>query len=124
MSLYHLQERGYCFGIQFSRNISETNLAYIHDFLDDIIETSVSQESGELKHGATFPEKLIEPLIKVGSMVGDTVLDPFCGTGTTGKVSLSNGRKSIGYEVNPSFNEIIKQKMIDFSIDELSLTGS
>ena len=40
-----------------------------HDFLDDIIETSVSQESGELKHGATFPEKLIEPLIKVGSMV-------------------------------------------------------
>ncbi len=95
-----------------------------HDFLDDIIETSVSQESGDLKHGATFPEKLIEPLIKVGSMVGDTVLDPFCGTGTTGKVSLSNGRKSIGYEVNPSFNEIIKQKMIDFSIDELSLTGS
>jgi len=43
-------------------------------------------------HGATFPEKLIEPLIKVGSMVGDTVLDPFCGTGTTGKVSLSNGK--------------------------------
>ena len=75
-------------------------------------------------HGATFPEKLIEPLIKVGSKVGDTVLDPFCGTGTTGKVSLSNGRKSIGYEINPSFNEIIKQKMIDFSIDELSLTGS
>ena len=75
-------------------------------------------------HGATFPEKLIEPLIKVGSKVGDTVLDPFCGTGTTGKVSLSNGRKSIGYEINPSFNEIIKQKLIDFSIDELSLTGS
>ncbi len=95
-----------------------------HDFLDDIIETSVSQESGDLKHGATFPEKLIEPLIKVGSMVGDTVLDPFCGTGTTGKVSLSNGRKSIGYEINPRFNEIIKQKMIDFCIDELSLTGS
>jgi len=94
-----------------------------HDFLDDIIETSVSQESGELKHGATFPEKLIAPLIKVGSMVGDTVLDPFCGTGTTGKVSLSNGRKSIGYEVNPSFNEIIKQKMINLSTGELTLTG-
>jgi len=95
-----------------------------HDFLDDIIETSVSQETGDLKHGATFPEKLIEPLIKVGSMVGDTVLDPFCGTGTTGKVSLSNGRKSIGYEANPRFNEIIKQKMIDFSTGELALTGS
>jgi DNA modification methylase len=39
-------------------------------------------------------------------------------------VSLSNGRKSIGYEINPSFKEIIKQKMIDFSSDELSLTGS
>ena len=93
-----------------------------HDFLDYIIETSVSQESGELKHGATFPEKLIEPLIKVGSMVGDTVLAPFCGTGTTGKVSLSNGRKSIGYEINPSFNEIIKQKMIDLSGDGELLT--
>ena len=92
-----------------------------HDFLDGIIETSVSQETGDLKHGATFPEKLIEPLIKVGAMVGDTVLDPFCGTGTTGKVSLSNGRKSIGYEINPSFNEIIKQKMVDFSTDKLSL---
>ena len=77
-----------------------------------------------MKHGATFPEKLIEPLIKVGSMVGDTVLDPFCGTGTTGKVSLSIGRKSIGYEINSSFSKIIKQKMIDFSSDELSLTGS
>ena len=95
-----------------------------HDFLDDIIETSVSQESGDLKHGATFPEKLIEPLIKVGSMEGGTVLDPFCGTGTTGKVSLSNGRKSIGYEINSSFHEIIKQKMIDFSTEDLSLAGS
>jgi hypothetical protein len=33
-------------------------------------------------------------------------------------------RKSIGYEVNPIFNEIIKQKMIDFSTGELALTGS
>jgi len=33
-------------------------------------------------------------------------------------------RKSIGYEVNPIFNEIIKQKMIDFNMDELYLTGS
>ena len=57
-------------------------------------------------------------------MVVDTVLDPFCGTGTTGKVSLSNGRKSIGYEVNSSFHEIIKQKMINLSTGELSLTGS
>ena len=57
-------------------------------------------------------------------MVGDTVLDPFCGTGTTGKISLSNGRKCIGYEINSSFHEIIKRKMIDFSTDDLSLTGS
>ena len=99
-------------------------LGDISDSRKQIIQNTLSQESGDLKHGATFPEKLIEPLIKVGSMEGDTVLAPFCGTGTTGKVSLSNGRKSIGYEVNPSFNEIIKQKMIDFSIDELALTGS
>ncbi|SVD08286.1 uncharacterized protein METZ01_LOCUS361140, partial [marine metagenome] len=38
-------------------------------------------------------------------------------------VSLSNGGKCVRYEVNPGFKEIIKQKMINFSSDELSLTG-
>ena len=59
----------------------------------------------------------------MGFVLQELEIDPFCGTGTTGKVSLSNGRKSIGYEINPSFNEIIKQKMINLSTGELTLTG-
>jgi DNA modification methylase len=46
-------------------------------------------------HFATFPEKLITPCILGGSRAGDTVLDPFGGSGTTGQVALQNGRNAI-----------------------------
>lgn len=54
-------------------------------------------------HHATFPEKLIEPCILAGSRPGDTVLDPFLGSGTTGKVSLRLGRKCIGIELSQDY---------------------
>jgi DNA modification methylase len=57
-------------------------------------------------HFATFPPDLIEPCILAGSAVGDTVLDPFNGSGTTGAVSLKYGRKYIGCELNPDYIEL------------------
>jgi DNA modification methylase len=57
-------------------------------------------------HFATFPPDLIEPCILAGSKVGDTVLDPFSGSGTTGAVSLKHGRKYIGCELNPEYIEL------------------
>jgi site-specific DNA-methyltransferase (cytosine-N4-specific) len=54
-------------------------------------------------HFAVFPPALIEPCILVGSRPGDTVLDPFCGSGTTGVVAKKHDREFIGIELNPDY---------------------
>src|SRR5271165_4256618 len=61
-------------------------------------------------HFATFPEDLIKPCIMAGSRVGDTVLDPFGGSGTTGKVALELGRRSILIDLNPKYVELAKRR--------------
>lgn len=61
-------------------------------------------------HFAAFPEKLIEPCVLAGSRVGDTVLDPFGGSGTTGVVSKRLGRKHILIEINPEYEKIINKR--------------
>lgn len=58
-------------------------------------------------HGAAFPIEIPLRLIKMFSFVGDTVLDPFLGTGTTSLASFLLERNSIGYEINPSFKNLI-----------------
>jgi len=62
-------------------------------------------------HFATFPEKLVEPCILAGCPIGGTVLDPFCGSGTTGVVALRNGRNFIGIELNPEYAEMAKRRI-------------
>ena len=62
-------------------------------------------------HFATFPEKLVRPCILAGSRPGDTVLDPFAGSGTTGAVAVQEGRNFIGIEINPDYCEIIRQRL-------------
>ncbi|WP_448377231.1 DNA-methyltransferase, partial [Fervidobacterium sp.] len=52
------------------------------------------------EHEAMFPEELPYRLIRMFSFAGDTVLDPFLGSGTTLKVALSLGRNAVGYEIN------------------------
>ena len=55
------------------------------------------------KHPAPYPRKLAERLIRMFSFVGDTVLDPFMGTGTSSMAAALVGRNSIGIEVEPSY---------------------
>lgn len=62
-------------------------------------------------HIAMFPEELPRRLIKMFSFVGETVLDPFAGSGTTALAAKNTFRNSIGYEVNPEFIPIIKEKL-------------
>jgi DNA modification methylase len=57
-------------------------------------------------HFATYPPELIEPCILAGSRVGDIVLDPFFGSGTTGEVALNLGRQYIGCELNPAYEPL------------------
>jgi site-specific DNA-methyltransferase (adenine-specific) len=62
-------------------------------------------------HIAMFPLELPRRLIKMFSFYGDTVLDPFLGSGTTSKAALALGRNSIGYEINKDFLDAIKKKI-------------
>lgn len=63
------------------------------------------------KHLAMFPLELPNRLIKMFTFVGDTVLDPFLGSGTTSLSSKNLARNSVGYEINDEFIPIIKKKI-------------
>jgi len=62
-------------------------------------------------HIAMFPEELPSRLIKMFSFSGETVLDPFLGSGTTALAARNSGRSSVGYEINSDFIPIIKNKL-------------
>lgn len=62
-------------------------------------------------HFATFPQALIEPLIKAGCPVGGEVLDPFGGSGTTALVSAMLGRKASIIELNPEYAVLARARI-------------
>jgi modification methylase len=62
-------------------------------------------------HEAMFPQELPRRLIKMFTFVGDTVLDPFLGSGTTVKAALEAARNAVGFEINPDFLEAMPQKI-------------
>lgn len=61
-------------------------------------------------HFATFPEELVRRCVLPSTRPGDIVLDPFGGSGTTGKVALELGRRAILVELNPKYVEIIERR--------------
>jgi site-specific DNA-methyltransferase (adenine-specific) len=63
------------------------------------------------KHLAMFPEELPARLIRMFSFENETILDPFMGSGTTALVAKKLNRNSVGYEINPDFIPIIKEKI-------------
>ena len=70
------------------------------------INTAQSKEA----HFAVFPEKIPELCIKAGTKEGDTVLDPFMGSGTTAFVAQRLGRSWIGFELNDKYTDLINRK--------------
>ncbi len=63
------------------------------------------------KHLAMFPEELPRRLIKMFSFEGETVIDPFLGSGTTSLAAKNLSRNSIGYEINENFLPVIEEKL-------------
>ena len=65
----------------------------------------------QMGHLAMFPEELPKRVIKMFSFVGDVVLDPFLGSGTTTVAAKNLNRNSVGYEINERFLPLIKEKV-------------
>lgn len=72
-------------------------------------------------HIAMFPEELPKRLIKMFAFKGETVLDPFMGSGTTSLAARNLERNSIGYEINPEFIGIAKDKL---NINQIDIAGT
>jgi DNA modification methylase len=81
---------------------------------------SVCTKPNREAHFATFPEELIKPCILAGSRLGGVVLDPFFGSGTTGRVAREFGRQYIGIELNPEYVEIANRRAVEV---QLSIFG-
>ena len=68
------------------------------------------------KHLAMFPEELPRRLVKMFSFPGETVLDPFAGSGTTAKVSKDLERNSVSYEINGEFIPLIEKRIGEINL--------
>jgi site-specific DNA-methyltransferase (cytosine-N4-specific) len=68
-------------------------------------------------HFASYPTKLIEPMILSGTDEGDTVMDIFNGTGTTGITALRHRRKYLGIELNEKYIEIANRRLKDVQVN-------
>lgn len=62
-------------------------------------------------HGAVFPLEIPERLVRMFSYVGDTVLDPFLGTGTTTEAALRTGRNSLGVELDATYRPLVERRI-------------
>ncbi len=63
------------------------------------------------QHPAPFPLELAERLVRMFSFVGDTVLDPFVGTGTTLVAAAGAGRNAVGIEIDPAYVRLAKERL-------------
>jgi len=89
--------------------------------------TNVLPLEGRLEKGtAAFPDEIPNRLIRLFSFMGETVLDPFLGSGTTSKIAKSLGRNSVGYELDLELTDVVKQKLnyeqLSFASDSIEIT--
>ncbi len=75
------------------------------------IWTDVKGESTRKGHPAPFPDSLAERLIRLFSFAGDTVLDPFGGTGSTSIAAMNTGRNSIACDIEPKYLAIARARL-------------
>ena len=72
-----------------------------------------SDVTGQIRrdHPAPYPVEIPRRLVRMFSFVGDTVVDPFGGTGTTAVAALETGRNSVSVEIDPTYVELIEQRL-------------
>jgi site-specific DNA-methyltransferase (adenine-specific) len=75
------------------------------------IWTDIRGASTRDGHPAPYPVELAERLVRMFSFAGDTVLDPFLGTGSTALAALKTGRNSIGNEIEPRYLQMARERL-------------
>lgn len=83
--------------------------AMLHDFIETSVTPNGERHFG--KHPTQKPESLIQHFVEILSNLGDTVLDPFMGSGTTGVVSKRSGRNFIGIELDEQYFNMAKTRI-------------
>lgn len=95
----HLKSKGFTIIRMYDRAIKR-----------DVIECPViAVKAGD--HPAVYPEFLVQELINLTTEVGDIVLDPFIGSGTTAVVAKRMGRHYIGFEINPEYCDLARHRV-------------
>ena len=85
--------------------------------------TDIKGESTKGGHPAPYPEELAARLIRMFSFAGDTILDPFAGTGTTSVAALNTGRNSIGVEIENKYIQMAERRLNAISA-QARITGA
>lgn len=107
-------------GASFGKQKHDTDgtLAHSRTYERPVYETrnrrsvwTITPESYHGAHFAVMPTKLVEPCILAGSRVGDIILDPFAGSGTTLAVAKELNRRFIGCELNPEYIRLIQDRL-------------
>jgi DNA modification methylase len=75
---------------------------------------TADKDFGKIGHPARFPLELPKRCLKLFSYVGDTVLDPFAGSGTTLLAALMHNRQAIGVEIEPAYCELANQRILQY----------
>lgn len=70
------------------------------------------------KHSAIMPEEIVKRAVRLYSLVGDLVLDPFAGSGTTLRVAKKLHRNYVGYEISPDYETVIRLKLGEKDADK------
>ena len=73
-----------------------------------------SERAKKIGHPAPYPLELVERIIKLGSFIGDTICDPFMGSGTTAVASKKLGRKFIGFELNKEYCVLARKRIVSY----------
>ena len=98
-------------------NLAQQSFVSITDKRNKRDVWSVTVKPIREAHFATFPEDLITPCILAGCRKGGVVLDPFFGSGTTGRVARKLNRHYVGIELNAEYIEISEKRTDNVQMD-------
>jgi len=102
----------------FNRFAESEDTKESYHYRNSVIKIPRTYNTGKIRNHNSLPIALVEKLIKYSSNPGDTVLDCFAGSGTTGEAALSIGRNFIGIEVNQESFKLIQQRLLGKEIEE------